>query len=739
MTKLEADVIRAAAFGLIFGYLWLLAGKEGIRRSTGWSYIFAAFLLIFVAMLIDITEHFPSFSKFVVIGDTPYEAILKNVIGFILGVVLLVFGMAKLIPNVAELIRTREALRKSEQRLELALRGADLGFWDWDLQTGKAIWSNRAVEMLGYSHEELEHDLRTWKRAIYPDDWPHVSEVLNNHLEGRVPFLKFESRMRSKSGEWTWISIRGTVVEHDEDDKPLRMAGIILDFTERKRAEEENVRLVTAIEQAAESIVITDLDGTIDYVNPVFEHATGYTREDVLGQNPRILKSGKQDAAFYQEMWQAISSGKVWSGHFINKKKDGSLFEEEATISPVIDQSGKIVNYVAVKRDVTVEVMLEKQLLQAQKMEAVGTLAGGVAHDFNNLLQVVLGYADMLLMDKNDQDPDRERLLAIRQAARHGGDLVKELLTFSRKVPISLRPTDLNQEVKRVRELLYRTIPKMIEIELLLADDLKTVGVDSGQMEQVLLNLAINARDAMPDGGKLTIETENVTLTKEYCETHIEVLPGEYLLLTVSDTGHGMENEVLEHIFEPFYSTKEAGKGTGLGLATVFGIVKGHNGNVTCYSEPGTGTSFRIYLPVMKAEIESNDATTTEVAVFGTETILLVDDEDQIRNLGKEMLGTIGYKVLTASNGQEAVELYRKKKLDISLVILDLIMPEMGGRECLDELLGLDPKAKVLMASGYSANGPTKEALEAGAKGFIRKPYEAKDLFRIVREVLDED
>jgi len=350
-----------------------------------------------------------------------------------------------------------------------------------------------------------------------------------------------------------------------------------------------------------------------------------------------------------------------------------------------------------------------------------------------------LSYSDILLVGKDKEAPDRRGLLAIRQAARDGGDLVKGLLTFSRKGEISLRPTNLNLEVKRVREMLSRTIPKMIEIELILADDLKTVNADPGQMGQVLLNLAVNARDAMPEGGKFVIETKDVTISEEYSRTHLEVEPGEYVLLIVSDTGHGMEKEVVEHIFEPFFTTKEPDKGTGLGLATVFGIIKSHKGNIMCYSEPGTGTTFKIYLPAMVREVESDVAMTTEMPVFGTETILLVDDEDQIRELGKEMLGTAGYNVLTASNGQEALELYRNEKPEISLVILDLIMPKMGGRVCLDELLEFDSSARVLVASGYSANGPTKEALQAGAKGFISKPFEAKELLRIVRKVLDED
>jgi len=511
-----------------------------------------------------------------------------------------------------------------------------------------------------------------------------------------------------------------------------------LDVTERKRAEEERLRLATAIEQSAESIVITDKDGTIQYVNPAFANTSGYSREEAVGRNPRILKSGKQDRGFYEEMWTTLTNGRVWTGRLINKKNDGTLYEEDATISPIKDESGEILSYVAAKRDVTHQVLLENQLRQAQKMEAIGTLAGGIAHDFNNLLQIILGYADMLLLDQDKTQRAHERLLTVRKAVMDGRDLVKGLLTFGRKVETNPRPVDLNHEVRRVQKLLYRAIPKMIKIELVMAEDLKTVNADSGQIEQVLLNLAVNSQHAMPEGGRLTIETGNVTLDEEYCRTHLDVEPGEYVLLTISDTGHGMEKGVVDHIFEPFFTTKKPGEGTGLGLSMVFGIVKSHRGYIACYSEPRTGTTFKIYLPAMDTETEPDHETTLETLPGGTETILLVDDEKRMLDLGAEMLSSFGYHVVTAENGYEALDLYGNKKDEIRLVILDMIMPRMGGKECLEKLLKTDPEIKVLIASGYSANGPTKEAVEAGARGFIQKPFDAKQILHTVRTVLDE-
>ena len=401
-----------------------------------------------------------------------------------------------------------------------------------------------------------------------------------------------------------------------------------------------------------------------------------------------------------------------------------------------IDYMGKK-SWLAFVIDVSEAKGLRAQLLQAQKMESIGTLAGGIAHDFNNLLQVVIGYSDLLLYTKKPTDPEYEGLHAIRRAGMDGSELAKRILAFSRRLEPDARPVSLNNEIKRVEKMLKRTLPKMIEVELLLADDAMPVNADPGQMEQVLLNLAINAQHAMPDGGRLTIETANTVLGADYAKTHLDVEPGQYVLLTVSDTGHGMDKEVVEHIFEPFFTTKGPGEGTGLGLAMAYGIVKGHGGHINCYSEPGTGTTFKIYLPAMVRELEQEIATTGQMPAFGKETILLVDDEQSIRGMGEQLLTMAGYTVLTAANGKEGLEVYRSNKDRIALVLLDLIMPVMGGKQCLERLLEINPKVKVVITSGYSVEGHTKETLEAGAKGFVGKPYQMKDLLGTARKVLD--
>jgi len=516
-----------------------------------------------------------------------------------------------------------------------------------------------------------------------------------------------------------------------------RARGTLIDITEHKREEAVRVRLATAVEQAAEAVVITDTNANIQYVNPAFERISGYTRDVALGKNPRILKSGQHDQAFYENLWKTLSRGETWAGRFVNKRKDGSIYHEDSTISPVRDSSGKIVNYVAVKRDITQELQLEQQLRQAQKMEAVGTLAGGVAHDFNNLLQVVLGYSEFVLTDESLNDSARDDVKKIHQAATNGAELVRGLLTFGRKTEIQPRYLNLNHQIERVRKLLSRTIPKMIEVKTVLAPDVAAINADPSQVEQILMNLAVNARDAMPEGGTLTIETQNVEIEEDYYKAHLGAKLGRNVLLTVSDTGIGMNRETVEHIFEPFYTTKRPGEGTGLGLAIVYGIVRQHDGHIFCYSEQGIGTTFKIYIPAVTSDPGTVEIAQHAMARGGNETILIVDDEELVRGLGERLLANAGYTVLTASNGREALEVFQRDRERIALVILDLIMPEMGGRQCLEELLKLDPKAKVVVASGYSADGRSGETALIGAKGFMSKPYDMRHVLQVVRDVLD--
>ena len=390
--------------------------------------------------------------------------------------------------------------------------------------------------------------------------------------------------------------------------------------------------------------------------------------------------------------------------------------------------------------DVTDTKELESQLLQAQKMETIGTLAGGIAHDFNNIMQAISGYTQLLLWDRKPEDPDYENLVAIEKAAERANRLTRQLLTFSRKVPSALKPVDLNAEIESLREILERTIPKMVRIECHLAPDIRMVNADRSQIEQVLMNLSINASDAMPDGGRLVFETRNIDLDREYGLAHVEAQEGPHVLISISDTGHGMDSETRRRIFDPFFTTQEIGRGSGLGLAMVYGIVRSHSGHIQCDSEPGQGARFKIFLP-------ASDRTITErpgkkrldpAQATGTETILVVDDETVILDLAETLLRRFGYKVVRAENGEDALETMAAQGDRIDLVILDLNMPGMGGHSCLEALSGSYPEVPILIASGYSPNRSVRDTLAAGASGFIGKPYQLNELVTVVRNILDD-
>lgn len=506
----------------------------------------------------------------------------------------------------------------------------------------------------------------------------------------------------------------------------------------QKMTEESHLRLATVVEQAAEAILITSIDNIIQYINPAFERITGYTPDEAIGKDSSILKSGKHDEAIFRAMSETVHRGGVWTGRLTNKKKDGSFYEEEATISPVFDATGKIINFVAISRDISQEISLEEQLRQAQKMEAVGRLAGGVAHDFNNILTAITGYGELLQQSLMDEDIRIQDVEQILKAADRASALTRQLLAFSRKQVMQPRIISLNHVVTELENMLRRLIGEDIELHSVLASDLGNVKADPGQLEQVLVNLVVNARDAMVGGGRLTLETNNVDLDEPYAQQHFTIQPGQYVMVAVSDTGCGMNAEVRSHIFEPFFTTKERGKGTGLGLPTVYGIVKQSGGHIWVYSEPGQGTTFKVYLPrVVEPQDLPISARSDKPLVIGTETILLVEDEEAVRNLTVEILRRNGYTVLSAADGPAAIRVSANYHEPIHLMVADMIMPHMNGRELADYLAGLRPAMKVLYISGYTENAILFKGAAEQTVHFLQKPFTPMTLASKVREILD--
>jgi PAS domain S-box-containing protein len=525
-----------------------------------------------------------------------------------------------------------------------------------------------------------------------------------------------------------------------EDESILKaISADIAVAMEREYALEELKRAKRIIDSAFDVIVITDVDGNIVYVNDAFERVTGYQRTEVLGKNPRILKSGLHEMSFYRDLWQTILSGNAWKGEFINKKKSGELYNTSASIFPLFSGSERITHFVSIQRDITEEKKLYEQLLRAQKMEAIGTLASGIAHDFNNILASILGYAELL----KDALPEESELFRyadiIDKSAQRGADLAKKILTVTRKEKAEFRSVNLNDIIFEIAEILRKSIPKEITLELKLKEGLPNVRADYSQMSQVIMNLAINAKDAMPDGGRLLIATDIVGSENGAANGWGPQKGANFVKLTVEDTGTGIPQELQSKVFDPFFTTKEPGKGTGLGLYIVHSVVTNHGGYINLYSEPGRGTRFNIYLPVYLEEApEDTSPQVIDEEVSGT--VLIIDDEPYICDLYRDILSKAGFTVFTATNPSEGIRLFKENRIDA--VILDLIMPKMSGREVFQILKGLNKEEnpKIILSSGYSAElySEVSTMLSSGAKAFIQKPVSPRTLLLTVKRSLKE-
>ena len=637
--------------------------------------------------------------------------------------------------------QAEDALRKSEARYRDILRNIEDVYYEVDLAGNLIFFNDALCTLSGMTRDEL---MGMNNREYTDEDTAKkIFKVFNQVYNTGKPAQAFDWEIIRKDGQKRHVEASVSLMTNENGD-PAGFQGIVRDVTEREslrrnlQVSEERYR--SLVENTLDGYFICEIPSTrVLFVNKRGCDLFGYTMEEALTLTLWDTVAPDDHAMLQKRLEERRQNERLSPEKtvYTGRRKDGSTFRTEAATSVVMFQGKPAMQ--GVFKDVTEQERLERQLQQAQKMEAIGTLAGGIAHDFNNLLQAILGYTQILTMGKDESDPELARLYQIENSAIRASELTQQLLTFSRKVESKLRPVDLNQEVKHVESLLKRTIPKMVSIELALGEDLQVINADPAQLEQVVINLGINARDAMPEGGRLIIETENVFLDEYYCRSHPGALPGDYVCLSITDTGQGMDRETLNHIFEPFYTTKGVGKGTGLGLSMVYGIVKSHRGYIMCYSEPGEGTTFKIYLPALEREKrEEKTKPEKEPDISrGDETILLVDDEEILRDIGKEILEEFGYLVLTAPDGETALQLYAKEREKIALIILDLVMPGMGGKQCLEQLLAAAPDAKVVIASGYAVNGPTKAALEAGAKGFIKKPFELKQMLKVIREVLE--
>ncbi len=551
--------------------------------------------------------------------------------------------------------------------------------------------------------------------------------ALTRYRDGQAPFTADDLAFAQD------LADRAALMMHNA--RLLERSGRELD--ERRRIEHERELLAAVVEQATEMVMVTDKLGALQYVNPAFEAVTGYTRAEVQGKNPRILRSGAQSPEQYRAMWAAITAGKTWRGRLINRKKDGSYYTEDSIIAPVRDSAGNTAGYFALKRDITRDLSLEAQLQQAQKMEGIGRLAGGVAHDFNNLLSVILGSSRFVLDALRESDPLREDLLEIQRAGERAAVLTRQLLAFSRRQPLKAEPLDVNHVITEMRKMLERILGEDVELVERLAPTVGVIKADSGQIEQVIMNLVVNARDAMPSGGQLVIATDDVDIDAEFAAAHGGLDHGPHVRIAVSDTGVGMDAKTQARIFEPFFTTKGIGKGTGLGLSTVYGIVTQSGGRIHVYSELGHGTTFNVYLPRVEAAVGARPLPAQAVGPRGAETVLLVEDDEPVRRLVRRVLEGAGYRVIAAANGGEGLLACEQHPEAIDLVLTDVVMPMMSGPDFVERARKLRPGARVLYMSGYTDDAIVRHGLLDGDVEFVNKPLSNAELLKRVREVLE--
>ncbi len=654
------------------------------------------------------------------------------------------------------------SLREREQRMDLALRGTELGLWDWNVSTGEVIFNDRWAEMLGYRWAELTPSITMWETLVHPEDLAGTQQRLQAHLEGRTPAYEAEYRLRTKDGAWIWVLDRGKVVERDGEGQALRAVGTHLDITDRKRSEQSleamRRRLADIIEFLPDATFVIDEEGRVVAWNRALEEMTGVKKEDILGQG-----NLSYSVAFYGErrpiLVDLIGNPQQHVAKLYNyvEGKDAVLYGEAyvprlfggrgahvwIAASPLFDENGTRVGAIESVRDISdfkqselERQDMEQQLHQAQKMEAVGQLAAGVAHDFNNLLTAILGNVDLARTLAGANGEIAAVLDTVAAAARQATGVTRSLLTFSRKLPTDKHPTDLSDVVDESVRFLRRTLPASMELiaEKESSDEL-IVDADATQLQQVILNLAINARDAMPEGGRLTLFLGPVGTPPPELADRPEQAGAGWVRLVIGDTGVGMSEEVRTRIFDPFFTTKTRGKGTGLGLSIVHGIVDVHGGTIRVESEEGRGTRFEIYLPRIPAEATSGPAAAeSEVPRGQGELVLLADDDRFVRETTVMMLETLGYVVEQVEDGASLVAQAERRQEAVDLLIVDVDLPRGNGLDCLRALRERGVRAPAIVITGSATEGILLE--DIADSRVLRKPFQLRRLAKVVRETL---
>ncbi len=624
---------------------------------------------------------------------------------------------------------TQKALAESEYKYRILSENALTGVYLISNERLEYV-NPRFAQIFAYDSPQEVLDLDNCFNLIALEHRNFFKREMEELLSGKKNTLHFEFKGLNKHGNPLDVEIYGTRILYR--NKPA-VIGTLLDISQKKRDLETIRKLTTAIAQSPTAILITDKNGYVEYVNPTFREITGMEKEEIIGQHFRACFSDDTPEELLGNLWKTINKGLIWKDELLNQRADKSQFWAKLIVTPIMNEQREITNFLIIKEDITERKRLERQLLQTQKMEAIGRLAGGIAHDFNNLLTVINGYAQLVLYQMDNDHPLRNKIEQIYQAGEKAKNLTSQLLAFSRKQMRQPEVINLNSVIKNAEPMLKSLIGEDIVVKMELAPDLWIIESDKNQLEQILLNLSVNARQAMPEGGTLTIRTGNVNIDEAFQKEHEGAETGYYVCLTISDTGVGIEKSILKHIFEPFFTTKPVGEGTGLGLSTVYGIVKQNNGFIYVDSEPGKGATFSIYFPALDADVEitPKEEKEEETDLFSDARILLVEDDIDVRKLTARSLSYFGYRVTLAQNGKEALKLLKANER-FDLIITDLVMPEMGGKRLADIIKEKYPHMNILFISGYSEDRVTENGIF-----FLQKPFSPIELAKTVKEILN--
>lgn len=636
--------------------------------------------------------------------------------------------------EIEERKRAETILRESEERFNALLQKANDAILFVDQRGTVIFWNRKAEELYGYTRDEIlgkNFSLLVPRQAQQAHtDWMQRC-LSGENLQGTQIA---EGILERKDGELRYVETSNAVLRRGAESV---LVGIVRDITERKHAEAERIQLSSAIEQAAEIVIILNTDGSIRYVNPSVEQILGYRRDELIGRRPFIFQATARAQVEFDHIWAIITGGNSWQGRLEVPLKNGIACILELTFSPIRDHSGNVISFLSVGRDITSELRKEDQLRQAQKMEAIGTLAGGIAHDFNNILAIIIGYTEITRINAACTGPMNDNLDQILLAADRATELVRQILTFSRKQTVEKKPVQLHLIIEDALKMLRASLPATIEIRQHIRQDDAIVMADPTQIQQILMNLCTNAFHAMEEqGGVIEVTLDSITLGQDDVRAYAESVPGPYARLSVRDTGTGIDQQIIDRIFDPFFTTKASGKGTGMGLAVIHGIVKNHGGMIRVYSEVGRGTVFHVYLPIREGKTDKQSVAAASPP-RGHEHILFVDDEELLLKIGAEMLQSLGYTVTTAKNGSVAFDLLSRNPAAFDLLITDHAMPQATGFELAKKALAVRPDLPVILCTGYSEAVSEEKAKAAGIHSFILKPLTLQALAQVTRSTLD--